>query len=332
LSLLHNIANRGQEDIATEVVVYLLKLKDKHVPFQRLFFNLVVKCTKSSSELEVETITQAKYDESGKPDFCILTTDALIIGETKLGSYLSGDDQLIRYSEILTNEKSLMKNFFSGAKHVKRKILIFLAPRKILPPSMKACDQVSQAKYGMAFLSFLEEKKIEFVFFPWEELISFLDIENPIQRELYLLAESFINQELNKEEKMVLGNKDVPNGMSKLVKIIDEFKTNLHSLDFKDGRMGQSWNFYGFFIIGKNLKCWFGYLFPIWAEYNTPIFLQIQENWITAEKDEIIDKLRNEGFMLNKTQGYVKPFELNSDIRWKQDLVEILNRILGGRG
>ena len=329
MSLLKTLAFRGPEDISTEVVAYLLETKEKNIPFQRLFYNHVINCIKSTSDLAAEISTQIEWDESGRPDITILSTEAVIVGETKLGSYLSTDDQLIRYAEMLTKGTSLQDASLSGRfKHPKSRILIFLAPERLINPSINTCNRVTMERYGKDFLAFLGEKNIRFVSFPWEMLITFLDIENPIQRELFLLVEGYINQELTKEEKMALSDREVPNGLNKLIKIVDELKSHIHSLGFKDSRMGQSWNFYGFFINGKDLKCWFGYMLPIWAEHNTPIFLQIQENWIVSRKEEVTELLGKEGFVLHKTQGYLKPFELKSDTKWKQELVDIINKII----
>jgi hypothetical protein len=110
MSLFRNVSGRIGEDIATEVVSYMLASNQDYIPFQKLFFNRVLSNPASSIQLQAETITQPSF-EFGKPDFIVWANDAIIVGETKLGAYLSGDNQLIRYCEVF-HRTDLLRNYF----------------------------------------------------------------------------------------------------------------------------------------------------------------------------------------------------------------------------
>ena len=66
-SLFSNISGRTGEDIATEIVAYLLSTQTSNVPFQKLFFHKVLGKAVSSSELQVQITTKPSF-EAGRPD------------------------------------------------------------------------------------------------------------------------------------------------------------------------------------------------------------------------------------------------------------------------
>ena len=276
LSLFNNVSGRSGEDIATEVISYMLFSSQDYIPFQKLFFNRILNEPLSSSQLQVETITQATF-ACGRPDLIILTDDTLIVVETKLGAYLSGDDQLIRYCKVFKDHT--LRNFFPfiELENITKHVLIFLAPRSTAELSIAVCNRISKQNNGMGFKKWCKQQHIEFIPLPWEDVLSDLDKKNSLQNELILFVESYIYQELTEEEKMILKDEKVPIALNKLFNTINDVRNHLSSKGIKTGRLGQSYSYYGFSIENETLSCWFGYFLPIWEKYKTPVFLQVKE-------------------------------------------------------
>lgn len=326
MSLFNNVSGRSGEDIATEVISYMLDPKQQYIPFQKLFFNNILKRPLSSSQLQVETVTQAQF-KCGIPDLIILTKDALIVVETKLGAYLSGDDQLIKYCSVF-RDKTLRTFFpFIEFENISNNILILLAPRSTVELSIATCNRISERENGMDFIRWCTKHQIEFIPLSWEDLLSDLDTQNSLQNELFLYVKNFINQELSEEEMMILKDENVPIALNKLFNTIYDVKNHLVSKGFKTGRLGQSYNYYGFFIERETLSCWFGYFLPIWEKYRTPVFLQMREDWIKEEKSELLKKLKEIGFKKEPGHEFVLPFSIDFIANWKEDLIKILLKL-----
>lgn len=77
MGLLSKISGRIGEDIATEVLAYLLSIENANVPFQKLFFLRVLGNTKTSLDLEAEVATQTSF-AVGRPD-CVVRTKTLLL-------------------------------------------------------------------------------------------------------------------------------------------------------------------------------------------------------------------------------------------------------------
>lgn len=326
MSLFNNVSGRSGEDVATEVISYMLDPQQKYIPFQKLFFNNILKRPLSSSQLQVETVTQAQF-KCGRPDLIILTKDTLIVVETKLGAYLSGDDQLIKYCNVF-RDKTLRTFFpFIEFENIYKNILILLAPHSTVELSIATCNRLSERKNGIDFIKWCTKNQIEFIPLPWEDLLSDLDTQNYLQNELFLYVKNFINQELSEEEMMILKDENVPIALNKLFNTIYDVKNHLASKGFKTGRLGQSYNYYGFFIERETLSCWFGYFLPIWEKYRTPIFLQMREDWIKEEKSELLKKIKEIGFKKEPGQEFVLPFSIDFIANWKENLIKILLKL-----
>ena len=326
MSLFNNVSGRSGEDIATEVISYMLDHRQEYIPFQKLFFNRVLQRPLSSSQLQVETVTQATFSH-GRPDLIMLTNDSLIVVETKLGAYLSGNDQLIRYCSVF-KDKALRSFFpFIEFESISKNVLIFLAPRSTIDLSVATCNRISKRDNGMGFLKWCTQKKIDFIPLPWEDLLSDIDIKNSLQNELLLFVDSYIYQELTEEEKMILKDESVPIALSKLFNTINDVRNHLASKGIKTGRLGQSYNYYGFQIENETLSSCFGYFLPIWEKYKTPIFLQVREEWIKEEKGEVMKKLKKLGIKTEPEHEFVLPFSIDSIASWKEDLTKILSNL-----
>ena len=176
----------------------------------------------------------------------------------------------------------------------------------------------------MDFTKWCNQQNIEFMVLPWEDVLSDLDTKNSLQNELHLYVESYIYQELTAEERMILKDENIPIALNKLFNTINDVRNHLASKEIKIGRLGQSYNYYGFSIENETLKCWFGYFLPIWDKYKTPIFLQVREEWIKSEKAEVMKKLKELGIKQEPEHEFVLPFSIDSIATWKEDLMRIL--------
>ena len=326
LSLFNNVSGRSGEDIATEVISFMLSSAQEYIPFQKLFFNRILNEALSSSQLQVETITQATFG-CGRPDLLILTNDTLIVVETKLGAYLSGDDQLIRYCDVFKD--NALRDFFPfiEMENIKKNILIFLAPRSTAKLSIAVCDRLSMQKNAMDFNKWCKQQQIEFIPLPWEDILGDLDTKHSLQNDHLLFVESYIYQELTEEEIMILKDENVPIALNKLFNTINDVRNHLSSKGIKAGRLGQSYNYYGFLIETEILSSWFGYFLPIWEKYKTPIFLQVREEWIKSDKAEVMKKLKNLGIKQEPEHDFVLPFSLDSIATWKEDITQLLIKL-----
>ncbi len=325
MSLFKQIGGRSGEDIATEVVSFMLASMQDYVPFQKIFFHRILGTLESSAQLQAETTTQPSSD-IGRPDLMILTKDALIIIETKLGSYLSGNDQLIKYCELFKKPKALRDYFpFLDPGDIKKKILVLLAPRTTIELSIKLSDRICKDKFGKNFISWMKQQGLKFVPLAWEDIIADLDHRDSLQNELMLFVNNYINQELTEEEKMILQDPKVPSAINKIINIVIDIRDYLMAKGYEMGRMGQSYNFYGFIIETENASFWFGYYLQVWGKYKTPVVLQLYEKRIKGNKSEIMERIKKLGFEKESATEFILPFSVDRIDTWKQDLFEILS-------
>lgn len=329
MSLFANTSGRVGEDIGIEVVSYMLASPAAHVPFQKLFFSRILQKAASSAELQVETTTQPSF-EVGRPDLIVLARDALIVVETKLGAYLSGDDQLIRYCQVLQEQDIVRRYFpFVQLEMVTSKVLVLLAPLATIDLSIAATDRLCYQNFGKNFRQWCIQQGIEFVPLPWEDILSDLDTRDSLQKELVLFVEGFINQELSKEEIMILKNTEVPSALNKVFNTVMDVRNFLEGKEKKTGRMGQSYNYYGFTIELPSFSSWFGYFLPIWEKYKTPVFLQVRREWIRTDEAQILRALRDIGFHQEVEHEFIRPFPVDSINTWKQELLDLLSKLTG---
>jgi hypothetical protein len=327
-SLFSNISGRTGEDIATEIVAYLLSTQTSNVPFQKLFFHRVLGKAVSSSELQIQISTQPSF-EVGRPDCILWSKDTLILIETKLGAYLSGDNQLLKYCHIFSGNKILKKYFplASLDNSYRNKVLVLLAPQSTILLSESVSNRKCQKLYNKLFIEWCSDQNILYLPISWEVLMSDLDEKDSIQNELLIYVTSFVNQELSLEEKMILKDSNVPRALNKIFNIISYIRNYLMSKDIKTGRMSQSYNYYGFDIEMEKFTCWFGYSLPTWENYQTPIFLQIRQDWINKKEVSLTNKFPDLGFKYDDDLEYLFPFSIDSIGSWKEDLVKLLNKI-----
>lgn len=323
MGIFRNVSGLKGENIATEILSYLLSSKNNFIAFQKCFHQRIFGSSLSSSELEIEIVTQSGFP-SGRPDMMACTNDSLILFENKLGSFLSGKDQLVKYTDLFNDEKSI-DNIFKQIQFdkIKNKYLVLIAPRHIIKNAIKQSNEYLNDKFD----KYCSDKNIIFKTISWEDILSDIDnIDNKdtLQYELYLFVNDYLNKELNAEEVMILKNMDVPSALEKLFKIISTIKNDLDIIEYKTERVGQSYNYFGFHIEHNYFLCWFGYILPIWHEYETPVFLQIKEEWIKDKQEDIMNLIKECKFSRNEEYEYILPFDVDDIPNWKNDLAKIL--------
>ena len=324
MSLFNNIDGKCGEDITTEIIAWMLRSNNYFTPFQKLFYSRILNRIQNSTQLHAEIVTQPST-VIGRPDMIINTLDSVIIIEIKLGAYLSGDDQLLRYCEVFYNESFLNERFtFNGVNNKQNKILAMLAPRNTIDLSLNVSDCICNKKHNMSFERWCENKDIRFIPIPWEEVLSDLDLNDSLQKELYSFVKGYIHQELNEEEIMILKDTNIPSALNKLFKNISAIRDHLSILKYKTGRMAQSYNYYGFAIEFKDFSCFFGYCLQPWITYHTPVFLQIKKDWIKCDQIQFFKSFPLREFENDELEEYIRPFKIDSIDNWKDELEQLL--------
>ncbi len=327
MSLLSNISGLTGENVSTEILVHLLSSRDNFIPFQKLFFLRIFGVPTPAKHLNLEITSQRSF-LLGRPDFICLTNDALLIFENKLGSFLSGDDQLIRYARLFENLKEFAPYFpFLDVESIKTKYLILISPNSIIEVAKIKTDEKSKRDYGIDFASFCNERDIIFKCISWEEILFDLDLNDSLQFELNEFVSSFVSQKLSEVEIMLLKDKNIPIALSKLFNEVSAIKSTFSLEGFKLSKVSQSYNYLGFFLQHQDLDLWFGYFFRLWQNYETAIFLQIKKGWIKSRNDEIDRVIQKIGFINDPTEGHVLPFEMSSIEKWKEQLENILKEL-----
>ncbi len=327
MSLFQNTSGRSGEDIATEIIAHLLSSWEEYIPFQRLFYYRIFKKPLSSAQIKAQITTQPSF-EKGRPDLVILSAEDLIVIETKLGSYLSGDDQLIRYCDVFEEKKILEKWFsFVDISSIKNHYLGLLAPSKTIELSIKKSSILCRQNHSKEFEDWCVDKNVQFIPLPWEEIVLDIDMNDTLQKELSLFISTFLNQELMEEEMEILENNLVPKAITKMINVVYDIREYLLSEGFKAGRIGQSYQYYGFTITLSGIELWFGYSLTTWADLKAPVILQAKKEWIHKSKSELLQNLNDLGFTKNEDLELALPFHIEKIDRWKNDIIELLNSL-----
>ncbi len=106
MSLFNNTSRLAGEDVSTEILACFLNSGTSHIPFQMLFNQRLYNKPDHFIKSDVEIITRADF-KNGRPDMPIASTGHLFLIENKLGSTLSGSDQLVKYVEIFDDDRSV---------------------------------------------------------------------------------------------------------------------------------------------------------------------------------------------------------------------------------
>jgi hypothetical protein len=315
------------EDTSTEVLGHLLSPESLSVPFQKLFFLRACGVPRSSADLNVELVLRPRC-ERGTPDALILTEGTVILLENKLGAPLSGENQLVKYVSVLASDAAVAGVFptFEPAR-IKRRVLIFLAPRASIKPSFHATDLAVCESEGKNFDAICTDKGIVVVPLAWEDVFADLDDGNALQRELRLYVQDYLDQELTMREKNLLGDKDVPAAIEKLFKKVTTIRDSLAAAGFSQGRMGQSYNYFGFSVEHKSVSLWFGYSLPEWSRHGAPAILQLRKRWIKGAEEPLMAVVKELQFVKDEKAEWILPFEVSTIETWDVRLREVLLRI-----
>lgn len=312
---LRTSGQRG-ENVATEILVYLLNQKLRFEKFKNSFFNNLIGNQTNEFGYTTEMYTQRQFGYD-RPDIVALVNGILMVFEIKLGSFLSGQDQLSRYTNIFNATNRLRRIFPSLYKNeIKDKMLIYIAPKKIIQSSISITD--SQVKGG-SFGKYCFNSGITFKSISWEKINDFLDYDNELEKELGLYIDIYLSKNFTKEEIMALNQTDVPKALLRLYKKIDYLKLNINfkSLD-KIGQSDSS-RYHGFYFGNDTKEFYFGYILPNWEAFGTPIFINIRKNRIHQNVNKTINQLIEFGFQINKDdpEEYLIPFDINNVSEWQ---------------
>ncbi len=337
MSVFNRTSGLRGEDVSTEILAYMLAPDQRgtpqrrhFVPFQKLFFLRVCGMARSSADLGAEVATQQTF-AAGIPDALVLTEDSLILLENKLGSHLSGDNQLIRYLDALKDDAGLAQAFPTyDPQRIANRFLVLLAPRSIAFASVRQSEERALRDCGRPFARLCEDSRVSFVRVDWEDLVTDLDMDDALQRELVLYVQDYIDQEMTMSEKEALKNTDVPAALEKLFRRVAGMQSRLTADGYSPGRLGQSYNYYGFSVEHEALKLWFGYSLPQWGAYGTPVLLQIREEWIKGERAPVIEAVRRIGFVRDEKLEWVLPFKVDGMESWLDRLQDALAGIAAG--
>lgn len=320
MGLLDSLSGLVGENLATEVLVHLLNSDSDFVQFQKLFFLRVISFPISRRGQELEIVTQKSFDE-GRPDFLGISRDSVFLFEAKLGSPLSGEDQLVRYVNTLKDPISLLKSFeYEYLPENPKKILVFIAPQKTIIASELMSDKVSKEQFQCSFNDLCVRNSVQFVNIAWETILDDLDRNNPLQRELHEFVSKYVEQEFSEEDIVLLKNQDIPKAMKKLFSQISAFRTKLNIPGVKQGRMSQSCNYYGFCIDHPSFGLWFGFFFEHWARTGNPTFLQVRENPNEWEMEKIKGIAKTLNFEKTETDGMILAIPFDQTENWNSQV------------
>jgi len=323
------------ENTSTEILSYLLDplntglVGSSFVAFQKLFFNRLLGRPLDSQSLQVEIHTQSGFLKD-RPDAALVADDALIVIENKLGSYLSSNDQLLRYAGMFDRLTEFRKVFpLLQPDRIKAKVLVFLAPSRALELGVHTTEEQLSDE---TFPAYCKERGIRFLPLAWEDLLTDLDRSNALQNELYLYVEEYIDRELTMKELELLRNMNVPSALEKLYSLVAQIQGHVQTKGFQPSRIGQSYLFYGFTTELGSASLWFGYSQPTWLRYETPVIAQLRESSLKCEKGPVLDCIRDTGFKQDAELEYVLPFGLDDVANWSNKLVSVLEAIRGAAG
>ena len=332
MSIFKRTNNLNGENTSTEILAYFLEVGNNFIPFQKLFLQKIFGKLFTSGQLNLEIYTQLSFVD-GRPDLILITNDSIVFIENKLGSYLSGDDQLFRYSKIL-NDLRIHQDIFKQSSifdinKIENKFLVLIAPQSIISASERLTNESVARDYNRSFEQHCADRKIIFNTISWENILQDLDLSNSLQNELFLYVRDYINQGLTMEEKSILANDNFPVALDKLFNLMFSIRDSVNVQSFKVGRMSQSYKYFGFYIEHQSLSIYFGYFLPLWSQFKTPIFLQIRESYIKNNNDAVLKFIKDNNFSRDSNHEYILPFKIEKCENWASELNRILEGLVG---
>ena len=332
MSIFNKTNNLSGENTSTEILAYFLEVGNNFIPFQKLFLQKIFDKPLSSGQLNLEIYTQISFID-GRPDLILIINDAIVLIENKLGSYLSGDNQLFRYSKILNDLRNHQDIFRLSSifdiNKIENKFLVLIAPQNIISASERLTNEIVASDKNLSFKQYCSDRKIIFKTISWEDILQDLDLSNSLQNELFLYVRDYINQGLTMEEKSILANDNFPVALDKLFNLMFSIRDSVNVQSFKVGRMSQSYKYFGFYIEHQSLSLYFGYFLPLWGQFKTPIFLQIRESYIKNNNAVILKFIKDNSFLRDSNHEYILPFKIEECENWVSGLNGILEGLAG---
>lgn len=227
MSLFNALLSKKYEDLSTEVLIYLLSKNYSKSEFRNRFLKLL---GIESSNNEFEFKSQVHTGESGIPDIIGFNGDTLIIIENKLISYLSGDDQLIKYLNIFDPESAnyIMSSFQEyKSDQIKQKIFAILAPKSILPNLLEKTNKYLNDKFdrNISIENYCTVKNVNLISnMTWQVILDSLNEDLIIEKELKQFVTEYLDFELSQENYEEI--KKI--GLVKGDLYVKEFKTSLN--------------------------------------------------------------------------------------------------------
>lgn len=296
----------SSENLTSEVLKFILT-NDNYSIYQRLFYNYLLdnSANLDSFELKFEITTQEKFPQFGIPDILIRNENQVYIIENKFYAPYSGENQISRYYKILTN-------YYSDYDE---KIIFLLTIKSRAGYYQKLInDDIKKNIQNKSNI------KIKYKF--WEDILRLFKSNDVIIQNLtnYIKEKYLTNIIFSREEMNILKDKKVAEALQKIFDYVVRVKEILSSRDYKTRRLGQSYQFYGFFIEIEKVDVWFGYFLSAWTlPHNntyTPLYAQIELDWIKIDNPDMNfdNKLKQLGFFKHPDFGWLKPFDIDNNL------------------
>lgn len=301
-NFLLKIDGQSTEDLTSEVLCYILTT-DGYSVYQKIFFNFIFNNNlyRDSSELGFDISTRTKFTKFGVPDILIKNESEVIIIENKFFAPYSGDNQISRYVNILTE-------YFTGYK----KKTIFLLSIKSRIEYYNSLIKEDIKRSGV------DINQVEIKNLIWEEILELFKSDNFVIQNLsnYISKKYLTNISFNKTEIEMLQKVELPIMIQKVFDLVIRVRDLLLSRGFTGMRIGQSNQYLGFTIKLKNTDVWFGYLLAAWKspldeKICTPIHMQIRPEWIKEDNiDNFFKYLAKIEFRHEVEQEWLKPYKV----------------------
>jgi len=296
------------EDLVTEIFAFILRAREFE-PLQKIFYEHLFRdgIWRDTLDRRLEVKTQVARKDIGKPDLELCSDDAFVVIENKFDAEFSGGDQLFRYLSILRES------------HHPTKYLVLLCPQYAWERYEHQTIGQFVPHYG-PLNSFREldtalfqQHGIHFTAMPWDKLLDLLDAKWPLVSTFsrFVRNRFLVSVHFTEEERRLIMSSQIPEALNKLVATVQRVKGSLTAREFTADRIGQSINYYGFYITRAGYKFWFGYIMAAWEEYETPFFLQIDVAWEEKNDQLTDDVLLAAGFRKCRDLKYVLPLEFD---------------------
>lgn len=256
LSRIHPLASRQGENFVTESFVHLLLYLIEFEPdislkfFEKLSEKKLPLDLKKLKSLNISTQVST---ELGKPDIELRTSDSLVYIEVKIDSGF-GIDQINRYRELLGN---------SG---VKNSLLITITRH---PVSLVSIDTSPD------------------ILFRWHHIADWLDNFSYTSEISYFLVDQFVNFLKYKGYAMENIGWELTPGIYSFKNCIDMIGEALTSIKIPINRSSAAWDWYGYYIEGKNFFIGIYFDTPNCITINSEVTInQIDPNTVTVGEIE----------------------------------------------